>query len=82
MDNLNRTNHMFLRVDENDQDYGVLEEVMLSRLIILSMMRLLFLITTKVLTQELLQYISRSRSDFIDTKRVLGEWAKIIYFPL
>jgi bifunctional ADP-heptose synthase (sugar kinase/adenylyltransferase) len=78
----NRTNHMFLRVDENDQDYGVLERDRIESIdyslydaVVVSDYNKGFL------TPELLQYISKLHPvTFIDTKRVLGEWANNFSF--
>jgi len=77
-----RTNHMFLRVDENDQDYGVLShhrvesiDYSLYDAVIVSDYNKNFL------TPELLQCISEMHPvTFIDTKRTLGDWVNNFSF--
>jgi bifunctional ADP-heptose synthase (sugar kinase/adenylyltransferase) len=72
-----RTNHMFLRVDEGDQDYGELLENNFEGIDFPSYDAVIVSDYNKgLLTEKILKYISESHPiTFIDTKRVLGDWA-------
>lgn len=74
----NRTNHMFLRVDENDNLY---EELLFEELEAIDFERYDAVIVSDYnkgfLTNKVLQSISKKHNiTFIDTKRSLGDWAK------
>ena len=73
----NRTNHMFLRVDKNDDSYGVLEKKNIEFInfsefdaVIVSDYNKGFL-STKILKE----ISERHPLTFIDTKKKLGSWA-------
>lgn len=74
-----KSNHMFMRLDENDDSYGVLklDEDYLSNFeaIIVSDYNKGFL------TTEILERISNIHPlTFLDTKKILGEWSKNFTF--
>tara|TARA_R100000951_G_scaffold67148_1_gene56668 strand:+ start:1677 stop:2417 length:741 start_codon:yes stop_codon:yes gene_type:complete len=70
-----KSNHMFLRLDENDKDYGRLKNIKNINFskydgIIISDYNKGFL------SNEDMKYISEnSKLSFLDTKRALGEWS-------
>tara|TARA_Y100000114_G_scaffold74736_1_gene68525 strand:- start:1635 stop:2375 length:741 start_codon:yes stop_codon:yes gene_type:complete len=78
----NRTNHMFLRVDENDNSYGCLTEKELEKINFSAYDAVIVSDYNKgFLSNRILKKISeKHKVTFIDTKRILGSWAKDFSF--
>ena len=74
----NRTNHMFLRVDENDNSYGSLTLEQLQAINFEDYDAVIVSDYNKgYMSEEVLQAISRMHhTTFIDTKRLLSDWAE------
>ena len=74
----NRTNHMFLRVDENDNSYGSLTVEQLQAINFEDYDAVIVSDYNKgYMSEEVLQAISRMHhTTFIDTKRLLSDWAE------
>ena len=74
-----RTNQMFLRVDSNDQEYGRID---LTNINFLSYDSIIISDYDKgYLTKEDIEFICKSHSYvFLDTKKILGDWAKLAKF--
>ena len=72
----NRTNHMFLRVDKNDNYYGQLAHEDVEVIDFTEYDAVVVSDYNKgFLSDELLKYISeKHETTFIDTKRFLGDW--------
>jgi bifunctional ADP-heptose synthase (sugar kinase/adenylyltransferase) len=78
----NRTNHMFLRVDENDDEYGMLTEEEMEKVDFSQYDAVAVSDYNKgFLSEEILKKISLLHDIvLIDTKRVVGEWAEDFLF--
>jgi bifunctional ADP-heptose synthase (sugar kinase/adenylyltransferase) len=74
----NRTNHMFLRVDENDNSYGSLTLEQLQAINFEDYDAVIVSDYNKgYMSEEVLQAISvMHHTTFIDTKRLLSDWAE------
>jgi len=74
----NRTNHMFLRVDKNDDSYGKLEEEHIKFINFSEFDAVIVSDYDKgFLTTDILKEISKRHPlTFIDTKKKIGEWAE------
>ena len=74
----NRTNHMFLRVDENDNSYGSLTVEQLQAINFEDYDAVIVSDYNKgYMSEEVLQAISgMHHTTFIDTKRLLSDWAE------
>jgi len=72
-----RANHMFIRIDQNDENYGKLSEEEVSHIDFEEFDAVIVSDYNKgFFTDTLLKTISLCHNTtFIDTKRVLGEWA-------
>ena len=78
----NRTNHMFLRVDENDDCYGKLS---IEKIESISFEKYDAVIVSDYnkgyMSEDILKIISKKHNTtFIDTKRLLSDWAKDFSF--
>jgi len=74
----NRTNHMFLRVDENDNSYGSLTLEQLQTINFEDYDAVIVSDYNKgYMSEEVLQAISgMHHTTFVDTKRLLSDWAE------
>jgi len=74
----NRTNHMFLRVDENDNSYGNLSLKQLEEIDFKHYDAVVVSDYNKgFMSEEVLKVISQMHcTTFIDTKRLLSDWAE------
>lgn len=78
----NRTNHMFLRVDENDNSYGNLSLKQLEEIDFKHYDAVVVSDYNKgFMSEEILKAISQMHcTTFIDTKRLLSDWAEEFSF--
>jgi len=77
-----RSNHMFLRVDENDENFGVLKITELDNINFSLYDAVIVSDYDKgYLSEELLYKISSMHSlTFLDTKKILGDWASLFTY--
>jgi D-beta-D-heptose 7-phosphate kinase/D-beta-D-heptose 1-phosphate adenosyltransferase len=74
-----RTNQMFLRVDSNDQEYGRIDLTNINFLLYDAI--IISDYDKGYLTKEDIEFICKSHNYvFLDTKKILGDWAKLAKF--